>query len=77
MTFIIFTIGSRLGYFWGLDSLDEGYAAEDLHLIFDAEHLCVGVEPWPSFLNSCTIHSKHTNLNSPADVELLYPELFI
>lgn len=78
MTFIIFTTDSQhSGYFWGLDSLDKGCSAGDLSRIFYAENFNAGIDHWPTFFQSCIINAKHTNLSSPDDVKLLYPELFI
>lgn len=77
MTFIAFTNNPKFGYFWGDDLLEFGYASSELSEVFNQNFFCSGVEPWPLFFQSCTIHAKHTNLNSPDDVKLLYPELFI
>ncbi len=77
MKFIIFTqlTTSHLGYFYGDDDLLLGFATSDLDILFEYDFAC-GVEPWPTFLQSCTILAEATVAN-PAEVHQLFPELFI
>lgn len=77
MKFIIFIPPDCLdtGYFYGDDDLELGFATSDLDRLFGHD-FDVGVEPWPTFLQSCTILAEATIAN-PAEVQLLFPELFI
>ena len=77
MKFIIFTQprNSATGYFYGDDDLTLGFGTQDLDRLFTTD-LDPGVEPWPTFLQSCVILAEAT-VSGPAEVQLLFPELFI
>ena len=77
MKFIIFlpSNSSDTFYFYGDDDLDFGFATYKLAELF-TEALDPGADPWPTFFQSCTILVEAT-VSGPAEVQLLFPELFI